>query len=146
MASQGSTGRMVGTITSIPYWERKNRVSIRAREPSLTRDIRILGDDVTVALRSARQRFAAQGRLGGSSGNLGSFLLNPGCPDERKLPSTSSATPLAKGDVLRIMTPGGGGVGIPAERNHDATAHDLLEEKVSEGHASELKRRTGTVY
>ena len=57
------------------------------------RDIRILGEGGTVALRSARQRFAAQGRHGGKPGTTGAFIRNPGGPDETKLPGTSSETP-----------------------------------------------------
>ena len=35
--NQGRIGRIVGTTTSIPYWRRKKRFSILAREPSSTR-------------------------------------------------------------------------------------------------------------
>ena len=86
---------------------------------------------MTVALRSARQRFAASGRDGGGSGALGSFLLNPGSVDERRLPSTSSATPLQTGDVLRILTPGGGGFGPPSSRDPGDVERDLAEDRIS---------------
>jgi N-methylhydantoinase B len=97
----------------------------------VVRDFRILGNDVTVALRSARQRFAAKGIDGGGSGALGAFILNPGLPDEAKLPSTSSETPLKTGDVLRVMTPGGGGIGEAKARDRMALEQDVCEGKVS---------------
>lgn len=95
------------------------------------RDLRVLADDATVALRSARQIFPAQGLAGGKAGALGAFIRNPGRSDVTKLPSTSSDTPLKKGDVLRIVTPGGGGFGNVAERDRALADSDSATEKVS---------------
>jgi N-methylhydantoinase B len=104
----------------------------------IVRDFRILGENVTVALRSSRQRFAAKGVEGGGPGAPGAFVLNPGTPDETRLPSTSSATPLKTGDVLRVVTPGGGGFGDPHQRDLAALQRDLREEKVSAAAAREF--------
>jgi N-methylhydantoinase B len=104
----------------------------------IVRDIRVLGAEVTVALRSARQRFPATGRQGGRDGALGAFVLNPGTEGERKLPSTSSATPLQTGDLLRILTPGGGGVGHPSTRDPEAVRRDVAEERISREYARKL--------
>ena len=98
----------------------------------ILRDLRMYGEDMTVALRSARQKFPAKGLHGGSPGSLGAFILNPGTPGEMALPSTSSATPLKKGDLLRIMTPGGGGMGKPGQRDKNGIKADLLNGKISE--------------
>lgn len=95
------------------------------------RDLRVLADNATVALRSARQKFPAQGLAGGAPGALGAFIRNPGTPDEERLPSTSSQTPLRPGDVLRIVTPGGGGYGDPAARDPAALERDRAEGKVT---------------
>ena len=100
------------------------------------RDIRILDDFVTLALRSARQRYPANGVWGGRAGAPGAFILNPGTPKERVLPGTASEIALSKGDLLRIITPGGGGNGKPKERNREARLADLRDEKIS-GHAAE---------
>ena len=43
-----------------------------------------------------RKDFAAKGVQGGGPGAPGAFVLNPGGPGETRLPSTSSATPLAE--------------------------------------------------
>ena len=99
------------------------------------RDLRVLAEDATVALRSARQVFPAQGLAGGAAGALGAFMRNPGCADEARLPSTSSDTPLRKGDVLRIVTPGGGGFGPPEKRDPTLSERDLEEGKITAGTA-----------
>jgi N-methylhydantoinase B len=44
---------------------------------------------------------------------------------------TTSGTPFANGDVLRVMSPGGGGYGDPREREPAAVARDLVEGKIS---------------
>jgi N-methylhydantoinase B len=95
------------------------------------RDIRVLGERCTVALRSARQKFPARGRNGGSAGTTGAFIRNPGMPDEATLPGTTSETPLKTGDVLRVISPGGGGFGDPRKRERRRVLHD-----VDEGHVS----------
>ncbi len=95
------------------------------------RDLRVLAEEATVALRSARQKFPAQGLAGGLPGALGAFIRNPGAPDEERLPSTSSQTPLKPGDVLRIVTPGGGGYGDPQTRDRAALERDRAEGKVT---------------
>ena len=64
-------------------------------------------------------------------GTLGAFIRNPGMPDETRLPGTSSETPLKHGDVLREISPGGGGYGDPRARARERLLHDL-----SEGHIS----------
>lgn len=95
------------------------------------RDLRILADEATVALRSARQKFPAQGLHGGRPGSLGAFIRNPGTPAEAKLGSTTSDTPLKKNDLLRVVTPGGGGYGDPRGRDPESVKHDVAEGKVS---------------
>ena len=95
------------------------------------RDIRILGDDVVLSVRSARQKFAAQGRDGGHAGQAGAYVLNPETPGEQKLRSTFSERQLKRGDLLRIVSPGGGGLGSPDARKSEAVARDVAEGKVS---------------
>ena len=77
----------------------------------VVRDYRVLADGVRVSLSSARQQRAAQGRAGGGPGQCGVFLLNPGTQRERRLPAAAVDLELARGDLLRVMTPGGGGMG-----------------------------------
>lgn len=106
----------------------------------IMRDFRMYGEDMTVALRSARQKFAAKGLNGGKDGALGAFILNPDTPAMQVLPSTSSSTPLNKGDLLRIITPGGGGLGDPLKRDPAKIHADFLQGKIS---ASAIRNHYG---
>jgi len=82
----------------------------------LSRDYRILGDDVTVSLTGERQSVPARGMAGGGDGALGEFIVDPGGPNERRLDAAVKEAPLPKGTLLRIGTPGGAGWGDPAAR------------------------------
>ena len=102
------------------------------------RDMRVLAENAGVSLRSARQKFPAPGMAGARPGGLGAFIRNPGAPTETKLGATTSGTPLANGDLLRVMTPGGGGYGDPRERDPAAVRRDLLEGKITPHAAREI--------
>jgi len=95
------------------------------------RDMRVLADNASVSLRSSRQKYPAPGLAGGKPGGLGTFLCNPGTPRETRLGMTTSGTPLANGDVLRVVSPGGGGFGDPRARDPAAVRRDLVEGKIS---------------
>ena len=103
----------------------------------ILRDMRLLADNAGASLRSSRQKFPAPGMAGGKPGGLGTFIRNPGAANER-LPMTTSGTPFANGDVLRIMSPGGGGYGDPRERDPAAVKRDLVEGKISAEAAREI--------
>jgi len=77
----------------------------------VVRDYRVLADDIQVSLSSARQERAAQGRAGGGEGLCGRFVLNPGTESEHRLPAAAIDLALRRGDLLRVLTPGGGGMG-----------------------------------
>jgi N-methylhydantoinase B len=102
------------------------------------RDMLVLADNASVSLRSARQRFPAPGLAGGRPGGLGTFIRNPGRANETRLGLTTSGTPLANGDMLRVMTPGGGGYGEPSRRDPEAVKRDLREGKITEQAAREI--------
>ena len=78
-----------------------------------------------------RCRFQAWGILGGQAGKPSTMLLNPGRPDTRLLDNidTFSANP---GDIIRIVSPGGGGRGDPLEREPERVLHDVTCGYVSE--------------
>jgi N-methylhydantoinase B len=75
------------------------------------RDYRVLGETAVLSLSSERQHVAAAGLASGGPGAPGRFILNPGTPGERQLPSAAVDIQLRRGDVLRVCTPGGGGYG-----------------------------------
>lgn len=97
----------------------------------MRRDVRLLADDAKVSGRGLRQSRAAPGVLGGHSGALGSFTLNPGSGDEVRLAASFSELPLEVGTVVRVETPGGGGYGEPLNRDSDSLAGDVQSGKIS---------------
>jgi len=105
----------------------------------VVRDVRILGPGITLATRSARQRFAAPGLCGGGAGGLGAFVADADTPHARRLPGTGSEIPLAEGALLRIETSGGGGYGDPHEREPAAIAADRRAGKISDTSAKETQ-------
>src|SRR4030095_4444322 len=62
-----------------------------------------------------RLRFAPWGAQGGGAAATGRVVLNPDTPRERVLPKID-VLELEPGDVLRVRTHGGGGLGDPLDR------------------------------
>ncbi len=61
---------------------------------------------------------------------MGSLLLNPGTPDEKRCKS-KGVDQLKAGDLLSIRLPGSGGYGPPTERDPEIVRWDVLNGKVS---------------
>jgi N-methylhydantoinase B len=97
----------------------------------IRRDYRVLAEEAEIALTGERHHCAARGLHGGQDGALGEFVLNPGGAGERKLPSIVRGLALAKGDLLRVDTPGGAGFGSPVHRDPDRRRSDLAQGKVT---------------
>jgi N-methylhydantoinase B len=96
---------------------------------ALQRDIKVLAD-CSFARYADRHKFRPWGIAGGKDGALGEFVLNPGTPDEQKLPS-KGLSQLAAGDVISLRLPGAGGYGDPAQRDPELVARDVRQGKVS---------------
>jgi N-methylhydantoinase B len=94
-----------------------------------------------VSLSSERQNVPARGMQGGGEGARGAFILNPGTPEERKLPAAAGELALPRGSLLRIATPAGGGFGKAAARAEAASERDVREERLSAGARRRVKRR-----
>src|SRR6185503_5677669 len=73
----------------------------------------------------------AWGVKGGMGGGAGRIVVNPGTSDERELRPMSEGNKLKKGDLVRIMTPGGGGWGSPLERAAEQVRDDVLDGFIS---------------
>jgi N-methylhydantoinase B len=97
----------------------------------VVRDIRIIADEGILASRLENVIYPAWGVNGGHSGRPGRLLVNPGMPDERELKPLSDNNRLRQGDLLRMMTPGGGGWGDPLERDPARVRDDVLDGFVS---------------
>jgi N-methylhydantoinase B len=103
----------------------------------IVRDVRIMMDEATLGVRMDNSRYPAFGVNGGMSGRGGGFIVNPGTPQERRLPTMSDGHKLKKGDLLRVITPGGGGWGSPLDRPADEVLADVLDGFVSPAAAFE---------
>ncbi|MGE0315935.1 MAG: hydantoinase B/oxoprolinase family protein [Lautropia sp.] len=97
----------------------------------IVREVQLLGDRATIMLRLTNCIHPPFGMNGGMSGRAGRFTLNPGTSKERQLPYLAEGITIERGDVLRVETPGGGGVGHPFDRPFDLVLRDVLGEFVS---------------
>jgi N-methylhydantoinase B len=97
----------------------------------MRRDVEIRGHDVRMTTYTMRQVIPPPGLGGGMPGAVGRFVINPGTPDERKLPSVVTSWPVSYGDVISCRTPGGGGLGPPEERDPAEIEHDLEAGRVT---------------
>lgn len=79
----------------------------------IERDLQVLAD-CTVSLITERRVSRPPGLAGGSPGASGENWLLPGADESRaeRLPDKCTIR-LRSGDVLRMLTPGGGGWGAP---------------------------------
>ncbi len=109
----------------------------------VVREYRALNDGIQVSLSSERQHVPAPGYGGATPGEVGAFVLNPGTPDEKQLPSAASEVDLPKGAVLSIRTPGGGAYGAAGARAHDAIAQDVSEDRLTAQAAEQAYGWTG---
>ena len=65
------------------------------------------------------------------------MLVNPGTPEERELKPISDQNRLRHGDLVRILSAGGGGWGNPLERPTEQVRDDVLDGFVSQASARE---------
>jgi N-methylhydantoinase B len=98
------------------------------------KDIRVL-QDVAFISTADRSILSPYGVAGGKAALPYRAIVNPGTPDERYLPGLNDNLPLRAGDVLRLITTGGGGWGDPLEREPDMVLLDVIQGKVSPGNA-----------
>ena len=79
----------------------------------IERDLEML-EDVTVSLITERRVSRPWGLQGGESGAVGENWLLPGGDESKAVPLLDKCTiQMQAGDVLRMLTPGGGGWGTP---------------------------------
>lgn len=100
------------------------------------KDFRMLADAHFIA-HADRHEFSPWAMRGGREGARGVHLLNPGAPDETRLPSKGGPFAIPAGRVLRCQSAGAGGYGEPSHRDADKLAIDLADGKVTERCARE---------
>jgi N-methylhydantoinase B len=79
----------------------------------------------------------AWGLFGGRDATPPVVVLNPGRDDERQMLKASRVS-LGRGDVIRTMSGGGGGVGDPRERDPEHVRRDVRDRHVSGEAAHEV--------
>lgn len=94
------------------------------------KDVRLLQDMYFISTAD-RSILSCYGVRGGKAGLPYRAIVNPGTPEERALPGLNDDVPLKRGDLLRLLTTGGGGWGDPLEREPELVLLDVLQGKVS---------------
>jgi N-methylhydantoinase B len=89
------------------------------------KEIRLLVDaDLTVI--TDRYALPTWGAHGGKPGEPHCYIINPGTPEERVLARGKfDKEPMKKGDLLRVLTAGGGGWGDPLDREAECVRRDV---------------------
>ncbi|MBI4083420.1 MAG: hydantoinase B/oxoprolinase family protein [Candidatus Lambdaproteobacteria bacterium] len=104
----------------------------------IVRDMRITDGDALFANRVENLKFPAWGVNGGHGAPPSTrIVVNPGTPEEREIKPMTDGNRLKAGDLLRIMTPGGGGWGNPLHREPERVRDDVLNGYVSRASALE---------
>jgi N-methylhydantoinase B len=97
----------------------------------IVRDVRVLSDEAELGLRLDNCRQPAFGVNGGLSGQPGRVVVNPGTDGEYEMATMCDGNKLKKGDLVRIVTSGGGGWGSPLDRPAADVLADVLDGFVS---------------
>lgn len=103
----------------------------------IVRDIRVIADEAVLGLRVENVKYPAWGVNGGHGARPARVLVNPGTPEERELKPISDQNRLRHGDLVRILSAGGGGWGNPLERPTEQVRDDVLDGFVSQASARE---------
>jgi N-methylhydantoinase B len=101
---------------------------------ALAREVELLSDKAVFSRYGDRQRFPVKGAEGGGDGRPGAFILDPHGAARRL--KSKGVDELARGDIVRVVTPGGGGFGPPEHRDPALIADDLVAGKVTEAHVA----------
>jgi N-methylhydantoinase B len=96
----------------------------------IVRELTLDGPWAELSLWFERSRTPAWGIFGGDAAVPPIVIINPGRDDERRL-LKASRLPLVEGDVIRMLTGGGGGYGDPAERDPAQVDRDVRDRHVS---------------
>jgi N-methylhydantoinase B len=94
------------------------------------REVRVLQDGV-LNTRLDNVAFPCWGANGGGAGRGGTIKINPGTPAERDVPAIGDSIAVKAGDVIQVITVGGGGGGDPFTRPVERVREDVLRRFVT---------------
>jgi N-methylhydantoinase B len=92
--------------------------------------------DARFSIRSSKHVIPPLGAADGGPGRTGDLTINPGMAGEKHLPTRYADYPLATGDIFRLETPGGGGLGNPHQREPAKVLADVTQGYVSQALAA----------
>jgi len=101
----------------------------------IAREIMAVEDGVVFSARSDGHEIGAPGIFGGGSGTPGRLWHIRPDGSRTVLSSKAAQLEMKAGECIRLETPGGGGYGLPSERDPAALAGDIRGGKLSEGAA-----------
>ena len=113
------------------------------------RELEVLAPEITVSSFMDRHEMRAWGLFGGAEGASGAILIRKKDDDMWRTFSevygTVSANKFAdiqvhQGDRIKIASPGGGGYGVPEERDPELVLEDVREGYISPAEAREIYR------
>src|SRR6185295_18135022 len=87
--------------------------------------------DARFSIRSSKHVLPPLGAAGGGEGRTGDIVINPETAGENHLPTRYADYPLKAGDIFRLDTPGGGGLGNPRARDPKKVLADVIQGYVS---------------
>ncbi len=108
------------------------------------RDIEFIDESGSLNTQFDKFKIAPFGLFGGGDGATGRLILNPDGPNPVELASKTVDCKLKHGDVISMRTRGGGAYGAPDQRDPEAIARDLREEKITPEAAREGYGYQGT--
>ncbi len=102
---------------------------------AVARQISATRDGIVFSARSDGHRAGAPGLFGGLDGRTARLVRDHGTEQADELSSKISNLVLQAGQSVRLETPGGGGFGLPAERELASLAQDIRSGKSSRAQA-----------
>ena len=91
---------------------------------------------MTVTILSERRKIQPWGIFGGENGACGEASITRNDGTIKKLKAKQTVE-LESGDIFTLKTPGGGGYGKPAKRDHEQIIKDVINEIITEDKSSE---------
>ena len=115
------------------------------------RDYRILADDVRFSMRTDKHAIPPFGIDAGHAGGRGACLVNPASGQQKSLPSRFGDHRLRQDDIVRVLRPGGGGLGDPLRRPVDQVLDDARQgyvsvERAESDYGVALELRVGELF
>ena len=107
----------------------------------IDRALQVIDGEIVASYRSERHFTSPWGLFGGRAGTRWETWVHRGNGSSESIPSKGRFT-LSSGDVLQVVSGGGGGYGNPLERTPEAVLEDVLDGKVS---AAAAEREYGVV-